>query len=129
MAKRTTKKTSTRKTASAPRKSAAEMKVERITWFLLVLIFALISIAQDNLAVVNIPKYLVPTTGAIVLLGSGMYQFTKHWRVSPITWIVGTILMMFSMVNILVDPTLDLTGLSLLSFAAVILFGLLTGET
>jgi hypothetical protein len=29
----------------------------------------------------------------------------------------------------MVDPTLDLTGLSLLAFAAVILFGLLTGET
>jgi len=112
------------------RKSEAEQKVERITWFLLVLIFAALSIFQDNITnAQTIPNWVVPLSGSIVLLSSGMYQFTKNWRVSPITWIVGSVLLIFGMVNLLVDPTLDLTGFSLLAFAAVILFGLLTGET
>jgi len=111
------------------RKSKAEEKVERITWFLLVLIFAFIAIAQDNLAIDTIPNWLIPMSGAVVLLGSGTYQYSRNWRVSPITWLTGTILLMFGMINILVEPALNLTGLSLLAFAAVILFGLLTGET
>jgi hypothetical protein len=117
------------KRRASNRKSKAEEKVERITWFLLVLIFAAISIARDNLALEAIPNWFIPTAGAIVLLGSGMYQYSKNWRVSPITWLTGTILLMFALVNILVEPALNLTGLSLLAFAAVILFGLLTGET
>ena len=69
----------------------------------------------------SVPNWVVPLSGAVVLLGSGTW--------SPITWIVGSILLIFGLVNVLVDPTLDLTGFSLLAFAAVILFGLLTGET
>lgn len=116
--------------AKRRRKSDAELKVERMTWFLLVLIFAVLSILQDNVDMAqSIPNWIVPLSGAIVLLSSGTYQFTQNWRVSPITWIVGSILLIFGLVNVLVDPTLDLTGFSLLAFAVVILFGLLTGET
>jgi uncharacterized membrane protein len=111
------------------RKSAAEAKAERLTWFLLVLIFALLSILQDNVEAGAVPNWLVPLSGAVVLLGSGIYQYSNNWRVSPMTWIIGAILLLFGLVNVLVDPTLDLTGFSLLAFAAVILFGLLTGET
>jgi uncharacterized membrane protein len=111
------------------RKSKAEEKIERVTWFLLVLIFAGINIARDNLGITTTPNWLIPMAGAIVLLSSGIYQYSKRWRVSPITWLTGTVLLMFGLINLLVDPTLDLTGLSLLAFAAVILFGLLTGET
>lgn len=116
----------------APRKSADEAKAERITWFLLVLIFGILSVIQDNLLItqaVVIPNWIVPMSGALVLIGSGMYQYNNHWRVSPVTWMAGMILLIFGLINLLVDQTLDLTGLSLLAFAAVILFGLLTGET
>lgn len=111
------------------RKSAAETKAEQLTWFLLVLIFALLSIFQDNVAADLIPNWLVPLSGAVVLLGSGIYQYSRNWRVSPMTWIIGAVLLMFGLVNVLIDPTLNLTGFSLLAFAAVILFGLFTGET
>lgn len=116
---------------SSSRKTKAEMKVERMTWFMLVLIFALISIAEDNLGIPEetIPNWLVPMSGAVVLLSSGIYQYTRHWRVSPITWIIGAILLMFGLLIMLVEPALNLNGLSLLAFAGVILFGLLTGET
>lgn len=113
------------------RKTKAEMKVERMTWFLLVLVFALTSIARDNLGLTTdvLPNWLIPGAGAIILLGSGMYQYGKHWRVSPLTWIIGAVLLIFALLNLLIDPTLDLTGLSLLAFAIVILMGLMTGET
>lgn len=118
-----------RSRSKSRRKSQDEIKTEQITWFLLVLIFALLSITGDNLPANTIPNWLVPFSGAVVLLGSGIYQYTRNWRVSPITWIIGSVLLMFGLVNLLVDPTLNLTGFSLLAFAAVILFGLLTGET
>ena len=114
---------------SKPRKSTEEAQAEQITWFLLVLIFALLSISRENLPWVVIPNWLIPFSGAVVLLGSGFYQYNNNWRVSPITWIIGAVLMMLGVVNILIDPTLNLTGFSLLAFAAVIAFGLLTGET
>lgn len=117
--------------ARRKRKTQAEAKVERVTWFLLVLIFAILSITEENLTVGQqvVPNWLVPIAGAVILLGSGFYQYTRRWRVSPLTWIIGSILLLFGLINLYVDPTLDLTGLSLLAFAAVILFGLLTGET
>ncbi len=116
--------------AKRRRKSDEELKIERMTWFLLVLIFAILSILQDNVEMIqSVPNWIVPLSGAVVLLGSGTYQFTQNWRVSPITWIVGSVLLIFGLVNVLVDPTLNLTGFSLLAFATVILFGLLTGET
>lgn len=115
----------------AKRKSQAEAKTERITWFLLVLIFGVLSVAQDNLPPDQtlIPNWIVPISGAVVLLASGMYQYTRRWRVSPITWIAAVVLLMFGLVNLFIDQTLDLTGLALITFAIVIAFGLLTGET
>ncbi|MFZ4813582.1 MAG: hypothetical protein ACOYL5_03525 [Phototrophicaceae bacterium] len=136
MAKKSTsssrKKSSDSPTSSSVnRKGRGEERAERITWFALVLIFALLSVAEDNFGLNSsvLPNWLVPLSGATVLLGSGFYQYSRHWRVSPVTWIAGSLLLVFGLVNVLVEPTLDLTGLSLLSFAAVILFGLLTGET
>ncbi len=111
------------------RKSSDEVEVELITWFLLVLIFAILYIVNNNFSDFAFPSWLVPISGALVLLGSGTYQYSKNWRVSPVTWIVGAVLMVFGFVNVTIDPTLDLTGFSLLAFAIVILFGLLTGET
>ncbi len=118
-----------KKRSKSRRKSEDEIKVEQVTWFLLVLIFALLSILNENLAQVVVPNWLVPLAGAVVLLGSGIYQYSKGWRVSPITWIIGSVLLVFGIVNVLIDQTLNLTGFSLLAFAAVIFFGLVTGET
>lgn len=107
------------------RKSDAEARVERFTWFLLVAIFA----ALTMLPVGTIPNAFVPFSGAVVLLGSGTYQYTKRWKVSPITWIAGSIMLVFGLYNLFLDSSRDLLGLSLVMFAVVIGFGVLTGET
>ena len=128
MAKRKLKYTSTTKSR---RKSQAETRAERLTWVSLLLIFAFLSIIDDNFArqAELIPNSFVPLSGAIVLIGSGLFQFTNGWQVSPITWLIGIILLLLGVVNAIIDPTLDLTGLSLLAFSAVILSGVITGET
>ncbi|MDX1994931.1 MAG: hypothetical protein SF029_21290 [bacterium] len=109
----------------ARRKSDDEARAERLTWFLLVLIFAVLYIIPEQ----SIPNWIVPMTGAVILLGSGVYQYTKRWRVSPVTWIAGTIMLLLAMVNIYVNQNQDFLGLVLLVFAGVIGMGILTGET
>jgi hypothetical protein len=106
-------------------KSRAEARVERVTWFMLVLVFALLQLFEDT----NIPNGFVPLSGAVILLGSGLYQYTHRWRVSPVTWIAGTLMLFLSLLNFALDVNRDFTGWALIIFAAVILFGLITGET
>lgn len=108
-------------------KSLAESRVERLTWGSLVAAFAVLQLVPDTAA--GLPTWLVPLAGAVVLLGSGIYQSSKHWRVSPITWIGGTLMLVFVILNLYLLPGRSFLGESLIVFALVILFGLFTGET
>ena len=99
-----------------------------MTWFLMVLVFAVVYMLQPEQQA-DMPNWIVPTVGAVILLGSGFYQFRHRWHVSPITWMAGTLLLMLALVNFRVDETLDFYGITLLVFAAVIGFGVITGET
>jgi hypothetical protein len=105
-------------------KSEAEAKVERLTWFFLVAIFAIIQITETAF-----PNWTVPVAGAIVLLGSGIYQYSRGWKVSPVTWLAGALMVGLTYINLQINPERNFIGLALLVFAGVILFGLLTGET
>ena len=113
------------KRSGSGRKSQAEAKVERMTWFFLVMIFAILFIIPEE----NVPNWTVPTAGCFILLGSGVYQYSRRWRVSPMTWIAGTIMLLLGMTNLYVEPDQDFSGFALLTFAAVIGMGALTGET
>jgi hypothetical protein len=108
-------------------KSKAEARAERLTWFFLVLIFARLQIHGQSRA--GIPNWLIPMAGGIVLIGSGLYQNANHWRVSPVTWIAGALLISMGVLNLYFLPERSFLGESLIIFAAVILIGLLTGET
>ncbi|MEQ8677568.1 MAG: hypothetical protein RLP44_13775 [Aggregatilineales bacterium] len=107
------------------RKSESEAQIERITWFLLVLIFAIVSILPEE----TIPNWIIPGSGAFILLGAGIYQTVRRWHVSPITWVAGTLMFVLAVINLYVNPDQDFLGFTLLTFAAVIGFGVLTGET
>jgi len=76
-----------------------------------------------------LPNWFVPASGATVLLGSGLYQYTRRWRVSPVTWIAGSVMLFFTLVNLYVNPGANFLGVALLVFVLVILFGLVTNET
>jgi 4-amino-4-deoxy-L-arabinose transferase-like glycosyltransferase len=110
----------------APRgKSESERRVELMTWALLVLVFAILQIVPDGTA----PYYFVPLAGAIILLGSGLYQYSRRWQVSPLTWLGGLGMAGLTWYGFQVSPGRDFTGESLIIFAAVIIFGVITGET
>lgn len=127
MAKRRSSRSSRSNTTSYRGKSGAEARAERLTWFFLVLIFAVLQILnQSNIGIQN---WLIPLSGAIVLLGSGMYQYSNHWRVSPVTWLAGALLLFLTILNLYSVPERSFLGESLIIFAGVILIGLLTGET
>ncbi len=107
-------------------KSEREARMERLTWGALVLVFALLQFLPET---TDAPHWLVPLSGAVILLGSGIAQYSRGWLVSPVTWIGGVLLAVFAFYNLRVDPSTNFLGASLLVFAAVILFGVITGET
>jgi hypothetical protein len=112
----------------ATSKSKAEARVERITWGLLVLIFAALYLLSDN-TVQALPNWVVPLAGAIVLLGSGAYQSARRWKVSPITWITGFLLLILAVIGFYVLPNRPFIIESLFVTLIVIVFGTFTGET
>jgi hypothetical protein len=108
-------------------KSGGEERIERLTWFFLVLVIALIHIIREG--GMTLPNWVIPFAGCVVLLSSGMYQYSRRWRVSPTTWLAGALLAALALINLYVSPSSSFLGLSLIVFAAVILVGLMTGET
>lgn len=111
--------------AERRRKSEAEERAERLTWGFLVLICAVLYFLSE----VEFPTYVVPFAGATVLMFSGVYQYFRRWRVSPITWVAGTVLIVLGLYSFQINQNFDPFGFSMLIFALVILGGLLTGET
>jgi len=112
----------------AGKKSAAEARVERLTWGLLVLIFAVLYLVSDNV-METIPNWLIPGIGAVILLSSGIFQYSKRWRVSPITWIGGILMLLFALLAFYVLPTREFLVETLIVTLAVIIFGTFSGET
>lgn len=123
MARRRAKATSS---GAVRGKSEREARIERLTWGALVLVFALLQFVPET---ANIPNWFVPFSGAVILLGSGLYQYRRGWRVSPVTWTGGVLLAVFAFYNVRMNPSANFLGLSLLIFAIVILFGVISGET
>jgi hypothetical protein len=122
----TRRKSSNYSSGGGGRKSAAEARVERLTWFSLVMVFAGIYFFQEASL---LPNWIVPMIGAIIILGSGVYQYSRGWRVSPVTWIAGTLMLSFAGYAFAFNSQRDFLGFSLIVFAFVIGFGVLTGET
>lgn len=118
----TKRKTSTGRTW---RKSFAEQRIEQTTWALLVGVFAVLYMLPEG---TTVPNWIPPLAGALILLGSGFYQYTRGWRVAPVTWIGGSLMLAAVYYGMQMNPGRDLLGFTLLVFAAVIGFGLVTGE-
>lgn len=111
------------------RKTLAEARIEHITWALLVGVFAIIYLASETEFAQQIPNWFTPVSGALILLGSGFYQYAQGWRVSPATWVGGSLMFVAAYYGLYMNPTRDLNGIALLVFAGVIGFGVITGET
>ena len=120
------------------RKSAAEAKAERTTWFFLVLVFIILSFDRED----TIPDFAVPIVTAVILFVSAFIQLRRGWRVAPIVWIIATILALVGGLtyyfetqvtpNEAIDIVLTYLNPVLISLAAtvlVILLGVLTNES
>ncbi len=106
-------------------KSRAEARAERITWALMVGVFAAYTLLPEG----TLPPYFTPVAGAIVLLGSALYQYAQRWRVSPFTWLGGILMAILAFYNLQVDPTRNFLGVAFLIFAGVIALGVVLDET
>ncbi|MBC8097805.1 MAG: hypothetical protein H7Y11_00035 [Armatimonadetes bacterium] len=117
-----------RKNAGTGRKNkrSREDRIERFTWFLLVLVFAIIYILPED---VTLPNWLVPLAGAVILLGSGFYQSTQRMRVGAVTWLAGSLMATMSLYGLYINSQRDMIGFTLVVFAGVIGVGMVTGET
>jgi hypothetical protein len=106
------------------RKTGKEARAERITWFAMVVVFMLISFDRN----VTLPDYIVPFVIAGILFMSGIYQYTKQWRVSPATWITGAVLTLAGIFGIYYNSPVDLRLVSLVAVLIIIGLGVLTNE-
>jgi uncharacterized protein YqgC (DUF456 family) len=107
------------------RKSEAEARIERITWALMVGVFGILYIVPEG----TLPNPFVPFSGAVILIGAAVYQYGHGWRVSPITWMSGTLMLLLALYNLTVDLDANFYGVTLMIFAGVIFIGVITGET
>jgi len=89
----------------------------------LVLVFAVLYFLPDS----TIPNWMVPFAGAIILIGSGVYQYRERFRVSPITWLAGGVMAVFAYYSF--ETGANMVPFTLFTFAAVIVLGVVTGET
>lgn len=109
-----------------PRKTRQEARAERITWFLMILVFILYSFDTGA----TIPTYVVPIILSIILVGSGLYQYAKKWRVSPVVWIVGVILGIVGAYGVyFTRPIFDPTLAAFIGTVLVILMGVISNES
>ena len=83
-------------------------------------------VQQGGLAV---PNWVIPFAGCVVLLGSGMYQYSQALACGSYNMVSRSLLAGMALINLYVSPGSSFLGISLIVFAAVILMGLLTGET
>lgn len=107
-------------------KSKKELRVERITWFGLVAIFIVGSIIPDD---TTIPNAVIPFTAGAVLILSGVYQYSRKWRVNFITWIAGTLMLVMGAYSVYSRPDLDMRFMVIILVALVIAVGVVTNET
>lgn len=113
------------------RKTGKEARVERITWFALVMVFAPLSLG-DWLH--TLPPYVVPFAVMLILLVSGLYQYRQGWRISPIVWIVAALMGAMGGYGIYAEnrgliPLVDPILVALIGTIIIIAMGVLSNES
>ena len=109
-----------------PRKTTKEARVERVTWFALVMIFALLNYGQW---LQTIPAYFFPAAVGVILIVSGSYQYSNGWRVAPIVWIIAALMIAYAGYGWYMRPLVDPILVALIGVVAVIGLGIVTNES
>lgn len=116
-----------RRRGSGRKKSAAEIQLERRTWALLLLVVAVAALLPET-QFARLPAWFMPVAGALILLGSAMIQYQRRWRVNPVTWIGGAVMLFFALYTLVINPTMNFLGPAIIVIIVVIGYSLLTGE-
>jgi hypothetical protein len=104
------------------RKTSYESKVERTTWFLMMVTFLALANWQ-------IPGEWICIAISFILLCSGIYQYRKGWVISPVTWVVCALGGAAGSYGLYFDSVIvDLTLVGLGMIFIVIGWGTLTNE-
>jgi hypothetical protein len=103
------------------RKTGYEAKVERTTWFALMLAFLFLTYGQVT------GTWVCFAISAILMI-SGIYQYTKKWRISPLTWIVAALAAVAGGYGIYYNPVVDLSLVALGLIVLIIAWGVVTNE-
>lgn len=106
----------------AARKTGTEAKVERLTWFAIVIIFLFMSNNDFDGAV------MLGTISAILLL-SGVYQWRRRWSVGPAVFIAAGIGGIVSLYSLWQPLPVDLSLASFVLIIFVIVVGIITNDS
>lgn len=107
------------------RKTGREARIERLTWYAIVLIVIMMNFFDQNLV---LPSYIIPLIIASILIVSGVYQQMQGYGVSLISWGVAIALILFAAFEIYYNLPFDLRLLSIVGVVVVIVSGVITNE-
>ncbi len=107
-------------------KTSKEARIERVTWFALVMVFIPLNFGQW---LHTIPAYFFPAAVGVILIVSGVYQYGQGWRVAPIVWIIAALMIAYGGYAWYTRPWVDPILIGLIGVVAVIGLGVLTGES
>jgi hypothetical protein len=114
-----------RSTSNGRRRSrrSSERQVELFSFLAIVVLFLL-----QLFSGAAFPTMTILLLGSLVLLGSAFYQSSRGWRVNPMTWIGGTLMLVFAVLAMQGNAIPLGTLLPLAIFGAVLVASFLTGE-
>ena len=100
-----------------------ERRTELITFILIILLFVFF-IAFPG----KIPVAWVTLLGGVILTGSSIYQNQRRWRVNPMTWVGGAVMLLAGIFALNGNGLPGGIFLPIGIFAAVIILSFVTGE-
>ncbi len=106
----------------ASRKTGQEAKIERLTWFLIVIVFLFMSNnGFDGAATLGIVS--------TILLISGLYQWRKRWSVGPAVFLAAGIGALITLYSLWQPLPVDLSLVSFILIVVVIFVGIITNDS
>ncbi len=100
-----------------------ERRTEIVTFVLIMLLFVFY-IAFPG----RIPVAWVTLLGGVILTGSAIYQSQRRWRVNPMTWVGGAVMLIAGIFALNGSALPGGIFLPIIIFAGVIILSFVTGE-
>lgn len=109
------------------RKTAQEARVERMTWYAMVIVFIVVGFDRDLM----LPSWLVPGVLGSILFFSALYQYSKiklGWRAGMLNIVAATVLILLAAYDFYIGSPADPILISFIVTVAIIAYGVITNE-